>query len=70
MITKKITVIFISILFTKIVIWQLSLIGLEYFLFFLMQDVMGRQETIEISLSFILSDTYINPTTLIETRYI
>ena len=70
MITKKITVIFVSILFTKIVIWQLSLIGLEYFLFFLMQDVMGRRETIEIFLSFILSDTYINPTTLIEKRYI
>lgn len=70
MITKKITVIFVSILFTKIVIWQLSLIGLEYFFFFLMQDVMGRQETIEIFLSFILSDTYINPTTLIEKRYI
>lgn len=70
MITKKITVIFVSILFTKIVIWQLSLIGLEYFFFFLMQDVMGRQETIEIFLSFILSDTYINPTTLIEKIYI
>lgn len=34
MITKKITVISVSILFTKIVIWQLSLIGLEYFFFF------------------------------------